>query len=92
MMNKAELITKVAEKCETTKKVAGEYVEVVLESIVEGLVSEGKVSLIGFGNFEVKESAERNGVNPKTGEKLVIAPKKSAKFKASKILKEMVNK
>ena len=89
-MNKKELIAKLAEKMETTKKAAGEQLDVTLETIAEALVSGQDVKLTGFGTFTVVERAERNGVNPATGESIVIPASKAPKFKASSALKNAI--
>lgn len=91
-MNKTELIAKVAEATEMTKKDATQSVEAVLDSITEALRSGDKVQLIGFGNFEVRERAARKGRNPQTGEEIDIPASKVPAFRPGKQLKEVVNK
>ena len=91
-MNKAELITAVAQKSGLTRKDADKVVASVLESITETLASGEKVSIVGFGTFEVKERAERKGVNPRTKEEITIAASKLPAFKAGKALKDAVAK
>ena len=90
-MTKVELVNKVALKCDRSKKDAEKAVNAVIESITEALVSGEKVSLIGFGTFDVKDRAAKNGVNPRTGAKLSIAARKVPAFKAGKALKDAVN-
>ncbi len=90
-MNKSELIASVAEKTNMTKKDATAAVEAVLETITEALVAGEKVSLIGFGNFEVRERAARKGRNPQTGGEIDIPASKVPAFKPGKALKEVVN-
>lgn len=90
-MNKNELISRVAEVNETTKKAAGEQVEAILAVITEALAAGDEVSLTGFGKFSVTERAAREGRNPATGETIQIAASKSPKFKAAKALKDSVN-
>lgn len=90
-MNKSELIASVAEKTKMTKKDATQAVEAVLETITEALRSGEKVSLIGFGNFEVRERAARKGRNPQTGGEIDIPASKVPAFKPGKALKEEVN-
>ncbi|MFM1652725.1 HU family DNA-binding protein [Brevibacillus sp. B_LB10_24] len=89
-MNKTELITKVAETTELTKKDATKAVEAVLDAIAEALKSGDKVQLIGFGNFEVRERAARKGRNPQTGEEIEIASSKIPAFKPGKQLKDLI--
>lgn len=92
-MNKAELITAVAEKTGTTKKEAEQAVNAVVSSIEEALKAGEKVQLIGFGTFEVRERKARQGRNPrKPGEVIKIAASKAPVFKAGKALKDTVNK
>lgn len=91
-MNKTELINKVAEATEMSKKDATKSVEAVLEAITGALRSGEKVQLIGFGNFEVRERAARKGRNPQTGEEIQIPASKVPAFKPGKQLKEEVNK
>ncbi|BAU28904.1 nucleoid protein Hbs [Aneurinibacillus soli] len=87
-MNKTELITRVSEVAELTKKDATKAVEAVFDAITEALKSGDKVQLIGFGNFEVRERAARKGRNPQTGEEIEIAASKIPAFKPGKALKE----
>lgn len=92
-MNKGELVAAVAEKAGLTKKDAELTVNALLETVTETLVKGEKVQLIGFGNFEVKERAEREGRNPRNPEEVVkIAASKAPVFKAGKALKDAVNK
>ena len=90
-MTKVELVNKVALKCDSSKKAAEKAGNAVIDSITEALVSGDKVSLIGFGTFDVKDRAAKNGVNPRTGAKLSIAARKVPAFKAGKALKDAVN-
>lgn len=87
-MNKTELITRVSEVAELTKKDATKAVEAVFDAITEALKNGDKVQLIGFGNFEVRERAARKGRNPQTGEEIEIAASKIPAFKPGKALKE----
>lgn len=91
-MTKAELITAVAEKSELTKKDSDKAVTAVIDAITEALVSGDKVSLVGFGTFEVKSRAARKGINPRTKEPMPIPASKLPAFKAGKALKEAVTK
>ncbi len=90
-MKKDELITATAEKLGTTKKEARATLEQVFEVIEDALVSGKKVPMGNLGKLEVRERAERNGVNPSTGEKMVIPASNVVKYKASKYAKELVN-
>ena len=75
-----------------SKKDSDKAVAAVLDAITETLAAGEKVSLVGFGTFEVKERAEREGINPRTKEKIVIPASKLPSFKAGKALKEEVSK
>ena len=86
MANKQDLIAKVAEATELTKKDSA----AVFASIEAFLAAGEKVQLIGFGNFEVRERAARQGRNPQTGEAISIAASKVPAFKAGKALKDAV--
>ncbi|AZR80524.1 HU family DNA-binding protein [Bacillus thuringiensis] len=90
-MNKTELITQVAVKTGLKKSQASLAVDTLLESIQQALQNSDNVQLLGFGTFEVRERAAREGRNPSTGESLVIPAKKVPAFKAGKVLKEAVN-
>ena len=92
MMNKADLVGKVAEKAGLTKKDAEKAINAFVASVQEALVKKDKVQLIGFGTFEVKERAARTGRNPQTGEAIKIAASKAPVFKVGKALKDAVNK
>ena len=91
-MTKAELVGAVAEKAGMTKKDSDKTLEAVIDAITEALVAGDKVSLVGFGTFEVKERAVRQGINPRTKEPMPIPASKLPAFKAGKALKEAVAK
>ena len=90
-MNKVELIARMAEVGEMTKKAAGENLDVIVKVITDALVEGDEVKISGFGTFCIADRAAREGRNPQTGEALIIAASKVPKFKASKALKEAVN-
>lgn len=90
-MNKTELIAAVAEKTLLSKKDSQKAVNAVFDVIAEELVKEEKVTLVGFGTFEVRHRAERQGRNPATKETITIPASKSPAFKAGKSLKDQVN-
>ena len=91
-MKKADLIQVVAEKTGKSKKDAGVHVDAVLESIKDALVAGDKVTLTGFGVFEVRERAAKMCKNPRTHEMQPVAACKAPAFKPGKNLKEAVNK
>lgn len=90
-MNKTQLIEAVAAKAEIKKKDAEAAVNAVTAAIAEALKAGEKVQLVGFGTFEVRERAAREGRNPKTGEKITIAASKNPTFTAGRALKDSVN-
>lgn len=90
-MGKAELVLFVAEKAGLSKADATRALDAVLEGITEGLKSEGKVALVGFGTFSAKERAAREGINPLTKEAIKIPAKTVASFKAGSKLKDAIN-
>lgn len=92
IMNKQDLIKKIAEKAEVQNVVAGKALDAVAKVIEEVLLEEGRLAINGLGTFEVKERAERTGCNPKTGEKINIPACKTVAFKPAAALKEVVNK
>ena len=91
-MNKVELTKSVATRIGATQKDAAVYVDAVIESIKDGMIKDGKVKIVGFGTFEVKERAEREGRNPATNQPMLIPATKVLKFKTGAKLKEEINK
>ena len=91
-MNKSELIAKMAEKSQLTKKDAEIALKSFVESIEEALENGDKVQLVGFGTFETRERAARDGRNPRTKEVIKIAASTVPVFKAGKEFKDRVNK
>ena len=91
-MNKTELIAVVAEKCGITKKDAERVINATVDTITEALVKGEKVSMSGFGIFEVKAREARVGRNPRTKETIQIPATRLPVFKASKALKDSVAK
>lgn len=90
-MNKTELIDKIAEGAGLTKADAKKALEATTAAIKDALVAGDKVALIGFGTFSVNERPAREGINPATKQKITIAAKKVAKFKAGADLDEVLN-
>jgi len=88
-MNKTDLVNAVA-AAGFTKKDADKAVAAAFEAIEGALVKGDKVQLIGFGTFEVRERAAKEGRNPKTGETIKIAASKVPAFKAGAALKNAV--
>ena len=91
-MTKTELINEVANKTGLTKKDAEKAVSAVIESITDAMAIGDKVQLVGFGTFEVRDRAAREGKNPATGETISIPATKVPAFKAGKALKDAIAK
>lgn len=89
-MNKGELVVALAEKAEVSKKDAEKVLNAFVETVQETIKADDKVQLIGFGTFECKARAAREGKNPQTGEKIQIAACKVPAFKAGKALKDLL--
>ena len=73
-MNKADLVNLVAARTELTKTDVSMVVDAAIETIIDSVVEGKKVSILGFGSFEPRERSARQGLNPKTGEKIAISP------------------
>ena len=90
-MNKTELVEKIAVGAELSKADAKKALEAAVEAIKTALVEGDKVQLIGFSTFSVNERPAREGMNLRTREKIQIAAKKVAKFKAGAELSDALN-
>lgn len=90
-MTKIEFVDAVAKETEWTKKDSEEAINAVVKVITNALVTGEKLSIVGFGTFEVAERAEREGRNPQTGQSIMIKACKMPKFKPAKALKELIN-
>ena len=91
-MTKAELIDKVAAKTKLTKKDSDKALNAIIGAISGALAKGDKVTLVGFGSFDVRKRAARKGRNPQTGKEINIAARKVPVFKAGKALKDAVAK
>ena len=89
-MNKAELISAVAQQTGLTKKDSEAAIDAFVSVVEDTLSKQEKVVLVGFGTFEVKERAARKGRNPQTKEEIMIPASKAPVFKAGKSLKDAV--
>lgn len=87
-MNKNELVRAIANDAGITLKDAGIALDSVVAAITEGLKKGEKIQISGFGTFELKEKPAREGINPKTGEKIKIAASKIPTFKFGKAYKD----
>jgi DNA-binding protein HU-beta len=89
-MNKADLVNLVAARTELTKTDVAQVVDALIDTIIDSVVEDKKVSILGFGSFEARQRSERQGLNPKTGEKIAIPAKKVPAFTAGKMFKDRV--
>ena len=90
-MNKAELVDYVSEVTGAYKKDAKAAVDAVLEGIERGMKKDGKVTLVGFGNFIVKQRQPRTARNPQTGASVRVPAKRVPTFKPSQSLKDSID-
>lgn len=90
-MNKTELIDKIAAGAGISKADAKKALDATTNALKEALVAGDKIQLVGFGTFSVSERPAREGINPATKEKIQIAAKKVAKFKAGAELADALN-
>ncbi len=91
-MNKTELIEKIAAEAGLTKADSKKALEATVSAVKAALAAGDKVQLVGFGTFAVAEKPAREGINPRSGQKITIAAKKVAKFKAGSEFSEAINK
>jgi integration host factor subunit alpha len=91
-MTKADIVEKIYEKVGFSKKESAELVELVFDIVKSTLEQGDKIKIAGFGNFVVKEKADRRGRNPQTGEEITISARKILTFKPSQVLKASINK
>ena len=89
-MQKTDFVKSVAERAGVSQKETKQVVDAALDVITESLKQGQKVTLTGFGTFEVRQRQEREGVNPQTRQKIKIAATKTPGFSASSTLKEAV--
>ena len=89
-MNKADLIQIIAKEAGITNKQADEAITAFVEAVKKSLKKGKRVSLVGFGSWEVKKRKARNGVNPQTGKKIKIPATKVPKFNPGKELREKI--
>ena len=90
-MTKADLVEKIYEKLSRQKKEAVELVDLVIEMLKEAIATEGQVKISGFGNFSVRQKADRKGRNPQTGETITIESRRVLSFKPSPVLRDRIN-
>ena len=91
-MTKADLVEKIQTKCGFSKKESADMLETVFAIMKNTLESGEKLKISGFGNFEVKQKADRRGRNPQTGETIIIEARRVLAFKPSTLLRQAINK
>ena len=89
-MNKAELVEEVVTQTGLTKRAAREAVDTATSVITDALARRDKVTLVGFGTFQVMDRKARRGRNPQTGQTIQIPAKRVAKFRPGKGLRQTV--
>ena len=90
-MNKEELVQEISKKAKVTQKEAGEVLNALVDTIQKTVSKGKKVTLVGFGTFESRKRAARNGRNPQTGKEISIPAKTVPVFSAGKNFKTVVN-
>ncbi|MCK5610345.1 HU family DNA-binding protein [Candidatus Pacearchaeota archaeon] len=90
-MNKSDLVAHIADEAGISKAAADKAVGAFVGGVTDALKKGDKVSLIGFGTFDVSSRAARIGRNPQTGETIQIKASRTPKFKAGKALKDALN-
>ena len=90
-MTKADIAERIEQKIGCTKKEAGALVESVLDLMKVTLESGENLKISGFGNFTVKQKADRRGRNPQTGESITIKSRRILSFKPSTLLRKAIN-
>lgn len=90
-MNKAELIDAIAASADLSKADAGRALDGFISAITDALKADDKVTVPGFGTYQISKRAARTGRNPRTGEAIQIAASNVPAFKAGKALKDAVN-
>ena len=91
IMNKEELVQEISKKAKVTRKEAGEVLNALVDTIQKTVSKGKKVTLVGFGTFESRKRAARNGRNPQTGKEISIPAKTVPVFSAGKKFKTVVN-
>ncbi len=89
-MNKSDLIAKIAERLDVSNAESEKTVNLVLETIKDGINNNGRVTLTGFGSFDMRSRKAREGRNPQTGEPMQIPASRTVGFKPGKAWKELL--
>lgn len=90
-MNKSDLISRIASESGTSEKQAREAVNAVFDAIIACLREEERVSIRGFGAFEIRDHKEKTGRNPHTGEKMLLPPRSTIVFRVSRSLRKSLD-
>ena len=90
-MNRTDLIRAMATKTGQTQKDTEASLIAFIDVVMESLAKNEPIGIVGFGVFETSERAEREGINPKTKERILLPSSKTPKFRASKAFKDMLN-
>lgn len=90
-MTKGELVSQIASEAEISKAAAEKALKAVTDGVTGALKKGDKVSLVGFGTFDISKRAARKGRNPQTGAEIQIKASNVPRFKAGKSLKDAVN-
>ena len=90
-MTKTELVKAIAAKAELTNAQSAKALDAFIEAVTEALKAGDKISLVGFGTFEVKNVPAKEGINPATGAKIKIAASKKPVLKFGKAYKDGFN-
>ncbi len=90
-MTKADIIENIYEKVGISKKETAKVIHVIFDTIKETLENEESVKISRFGTFSVRRKRARRGRNPQTDEEIIISARKVITFKASNVLKDLVN-
>lgn len=91
-LTRADIAETLVKEVDVPRQQASAFLEVVLNNMIESLVTKGSVKISSFGSFNVRRKARRIGRNPKTGEEAIIAPRRVVAFKPSQYMKEKVQR
>lgn len=89
-MNKADLVARIAQEAEITRRQAEKALTALMDGVQDALTQGDSVTLVGFGTFSVMSRAARKGRNPQTGREIFIPASKSPKFRAGKSLRNAI--
>ncbi|MCE5334193.1 MAG: HU family DNA-binding protein [Desulfobacteraceae bacterium] len=89
-MTKADLVSKMAESSGMAKSIAEKALNSFISAVSDALAQKEKITLVGFGTFDISERAQREGRNPRTGQPITIPSSKAVRFKAGNRLKDAI--